>query len=163
MAPPNPIPLKSKTITTWLAFLGGSLGAHRFYLYGSLDGWAWLHGVPTGLGLLGVWRMAQLGQDDPLAWLLIPCLGLMLSGTQLLAIVYGLMPDEKWDERFNQGRQSAPSTGLNVLAVVLALMIGGGVLMATVAFGMMRWAEYSLAMGPNLGEFVNALASHSRQ
>ncbi len=131
-------------IATWLAFLGGSVGAHRFYLHGSRDVWAWLHGVPTAIGLLGVWRMAHLGQDDQLAWLLIPLLGLMLSGTQLLAILYGLMPDERWDARFNGGRKGPPAGWLTVLGVVLSLLIGAGILMSTLAFGMLRSAEYSL-------------------
>lgn len=137
-------PLKSKTIATWLAFLGGSVGAHRFYLYGRHDVWAWLHGVPTAIGLVGVWRMTHLGQDDQLAWLLVPLLGLMLSSTQLQAILYGLMPDERWDARFNGGRPSRPAGWLTVVGVGLSLMIGAGVLMSTLAFGMLRSVEYAM-------------------
>ena len=61
---------KSKTVTTWLALLLGSLGAHRFYLYGRRDVLAWLHPLPTLLGLAGAVRMQNLGQDDHAAWLL---------------------------------------------------------------------------------------------
>jgi TM2 domain-containing membrane protein YozV len=70
---------RSKTASTWLALLGGSLGLHRFYLHGPRDLLAWLHPAPTLVGLVGVLRMRALGQDDHLAWLLIPLLGLMLS------------------------------------------------------------------------------------
>ena len=146
MTPAHPVP-KSKTIATWLALVGGSLGWHRLYLRGSRDWLAWLHLVPTAIGGYGVWRMRQLGQDDHLAWLLIPVLGLMLSATQLLAIVYGLTPDDRWNARHNPG--GAPealhkSGGLAVLGVVSALMVGSGVLMATLAFSMQRAAEYAL-------------------
>ena len=40
-------------------------------------------------------RLRALGQDDRLAWLLIPLLGLMLSLAMLTAIVYALTPDEQ--------------------------------------------------------------------
>jgi len=42
-AVPSATPARSKTIATWLALLGGSLGLHRFYLLGWRDPWAWLH------------------------------------------------------------------------------------------------------------------------
>jgi hypothetical protein len=135
----NTAPYRSKTIATWLALIGGSIGLHRFYLYGLRDRWAWLHPLPTLLGSLGVQRMRDLGQDDQLAGLLIPLLGLVLAGTMLVAIVYGLMPDEKWNARFNpQGRmhQTGWST---VIGVIASLMIGGAVLMATIAFSAERY------------------------
>ena len=34
--------MKSKTLATWLAFLGGPLGLHRFYLHGARDLLGWL-------------------------------------------------------------------------------------------------------------------------
>jgi len=63
----TPLPHRAKWIATWLAVLAGSLGAHRFYLYGKRDSWAWSHLVLAVVGLYGVWRMRQLGQDDQLA------------------------------------------------------------------------------------------------
>src|SRR5207249_11512623 len=86
---------RSKTLATWLALLGGSVGAHRLYLRGPRDVWAWLHAVPTLLGAYGAMRMRALGQDDRLGSVLVLLLGLMLAGTMLLAIVYGLTSDEK--------------------------------------------------------------------
>ena len=55
---------RSKTMATWLAVVGGVLGAHRFYLHGKADPWAWLHLVGTLIGSIGVARMRHLGQDD---------------------------------------------------------------------------------------------------
>lgn len=131
---------RSKTVATWLAFVAGSLGAHRFYLHGKSDIWAWLHPWPTLLGLFGVLRMRLLGQDDQLAWLLIPVLGLMLSQAMLAAIVYGLTSDERWAERFDQPLQ--PTGWGPVLGVIVALMVGGAVLMGTLAFGGQMLFEY---------------------
>ena len=45
---------KSKTVATWLAVIGGTLGLHRFYLHGFGDKLGWLHPLPTAIGLLGV-------------------------------------------------------------------------------------------------------------
>ncbi len=135
---------KSKTWATWVALLGGSLGLHRFYLHGFDDGWGWAHAVPTMAGLYGVHRMRTLGQDDPLAGLLIPLLGLMLAGAMLCAIVHGLTPDTAWNARHNpQGPEHESGWGV-VLGVALALLLGAGVLMATIAFGSQRFFEWQL-------------------
>ena len=135
---------KSKTLATWFALLGGTVGLHRFYLHGFRDRWGWLFVWPSLVGLYGVQRMRHLGGDDHLAWVLIPILGVMLSIAMLTAIVYGLTPDEKWDARFNpQGARSRSGWGA-VIGVVLALMLGAGVLMATIAFSGQRFFEYQV-------------------
>jgi TM2 domain-containing membrane protein YozV len=135
---------KSKTLATWLAFLFGGVGAHRFYLHGTHDPWGWLHLPPTLLGLWGVQRMLAFGQDDRLAWALIPLLGLSLAAGMLAAILYGLTPDERWDARHNGGRPGAHSGWLVILGVIGALMVGAGVLMATIAFSSQRYFESQL-------------------
>ena len=89
--------MKNKTLATWLAFLGGPLGLHRFYLFGFGDMLGWLLPVPTALGVYGLQRVQQWGQDDQLSWLLIPLLGFTIAGCALCAIVYGLMAPEKWN------------------------------------------------------------------
>ena len=136
------IAARSKTVATWLALLGGSLGVHRFYLYGWRDKLAWLHPLPTLLGLAGAVRMHNLGQDDRASWLLIPLLGLMLSIGTLAAIVTGLTPDEKWALRHHPDGTVQPTGWAPVLGVVLALLVGGAVLMGTLAFGGQMFFEY---------------------
>jgi len=37
---------RSKSLATWIAVLGGSLGLHRFYLHGLRDPLGWLHPLP---------------------------------------------------------------------------------------------------------------------
>ena len=133
---------KSKTLATWVALIGGSLGLHRFYLHGFRDRWGWLFLWPSLVGLYGVQRMRHLGGDDHLAWALIPLLGMMVAIGMLSAIVYGLTPDERWNARFNPTGPQHHMGWATVIGIVIALVVGGGVLMATLAFSAQRYFEY---------------------
>ncbi len=133
---------KSKTLATWLALLGGTLGLHRLYLHGRRDVLAWLHPVPTLAGLVGVQRMLDLGQDDRVAWLLLPWLGLMLAQTALCAIVYALTADAVWDARRNPGASVHTTSWGPVLGAIAALIVGATALMATIAFSAQRFFEW---------------------
>jgi hypothetical protein len=135
---------RSKTLATWLAVIGGAFGAHRFYLHGWRDLIAWLYPLPTLLGLAGVQRMRAFGQDDRVAWVLIPLLGLALSAAMLSAIVYGLTPDDKWAVRHNPGQPPQATGWAPVLGVIVALLVGSSVLMGTVAFSGQRFFEWQL-------------------
>jgi hypothetical protein len=132
---------KHKAVATWLSLTVGIFGLHRFYLHGPRDRWAWAFPLPTLLGLIGLQRMDTLGQDDRLAWVLIPFLGISLVAALLGGIVYGLMPDERWNERFNAGRPASTGGWAAVIGVVLCLFIGGTTLMATIAFSAQRYFE----------------------
>lgn len=134
---------RSKTIAAWLALLGGTIGLHRLYLKGLGDVLGWLHVLPTSLGLFGVMRLREIGQDDRLAWMLIPLLGLMISQAMLHAIIYGLTSDARWAERQGQPEQD---TGWGpVFAVIAALLIGSTVLVGSIAFGIQKFFEWQLA------------------
>jgi hypothetical protein len=133
---------RSKTAATWIALAAGALGGLRFYLHGARDALGWLHWPPTLLGLWGAWRMHALGQDDRLASLLVPLLGLMLSIAMLSAIVTGLTPDERWDARHNAGHEPRATRWGPVLGAIVALMVGGIVLMGTIAFTGQRFFEW---------------------
>ena len=135
---------KSKTLATWVALLVGSLGLHRFYLYGFKDRLGWFYWVPTFLGLHGIQRVQDHGLDDHLSWALIPLLGLMIAQAMLAAILYGLTPDERWDARHNPGQPVHPTRWAPVLGVITALLVGAGVLMATIAFSGQRYFEYQV-------------------
>jgi len=133
---------KSKTLATWIALVFGSVGLHRFYLHGFRDRWGWLFFAPTMVGLYGVQRMRALGANDHLAWALIPLLGAMLAIAMLTAIVYGLTPDDKWNARFNPNGPAHRMNWATVIGVAAALIVGGAVLMATIAFSAQRYFEY---------------------
>jgi hypothetical protein len=139
---------RSKTLATWLAVLGGTLGLHRMYLHGLGDGWAWAHAVPTALGLIGLHRVQTLGQDDRLAWLLLPLLGLSIAAAMLTAIVHALTPDERWDAVHNPGRPGAGTGWGPVLAAVTALLVGGTALMGAIAYGGQKFFEWQLEAAP---------------
>ena len=148
----DPADVRSKTLATWLAVVGGSVGLHHFYLRGLRTRWGWLYPLPTLVGLAGIVRMRDLGVDDRLAWALVPWLGVTISVGMLCAIVYGLTTDAKWARLYagdpakpvvqvtREEDDESPPPGIvhtgwaPVLGVILALMIGGGVLMGTIAF-----------------------------
>ena len=146
--PPRTQGYRSKTVATWLALVAGSAGLHRFYLHGLRDRWGWLFIVPTMVGLYGVQRMRLLGADDHLAWLLIPWLGLTLSISMASAIVYGLTADAPWNARFNPTGPQHHTGWPTILGVATALIVGAGVLMATIAFSAQRYFEYQLEAAP---------------
>jgi hypothetical protein len=128
----------------------GRSGAHRLYLHGAADKLAWAHWPPTLLGIAGAERMSALGQDDRLAWVLVPLLGLMLAQAAGFAIFHALTPDERWDARHNPALPGRETRWGAVLAAVAALMLGGIVLIGTIAFSIQKAFEVQLeaAAGP---------------
>ena len=148
--------MKNKTIATWLTFWGGPLGLHRFYLKGFGDTLGWLLPVPTALGIYGFQRVQALGVDDQISWLLIPLLGFTIAGCALNAIVYGLMPAEKWNAKFNP--QAAPDTSAGqtqwstVIGIATALLIGTAILMSSLAFSFQRYFEYQIESARDISQ-----------
>jgi hypothetical protein len=163
---PAPVSVPSKTLATWIAVIGGSLGLHHVYLGGRGRWLAALYPLPTLAGLAGVLRMRALGVDDRLGWLLVPWLGVTISAGMLCAIVIGLTSDARWARRHGGGSaladppradsdpnevededDEAPPglvhTGWGpVLGVIIALMVGGGVLVGTIAFSVQKLFEW---------------------
>ncbi len=139
---------RNKTVAIWLIFLGGPLGLHRFYLKGFGDLLGWLLPIPTALGLYGIERVQQFGQDDHWSWVLIPLLGFTIAACALNAIIYGLMTPEKWNARFNPplDPEAAPgqTSWVTVLGVAIALLVGGAVLVASMVFSFQRYFEYQI-------------------
>lgn len=140
--------LKNKTLAAWLAFLGGPLGLHRFYLHGLGDALGWLLPIPTALGLYGIERVLQHGLDDGWSWVLIPLLGFNIAGCALTAIVYGLSSPEKWNARHNPQAPADARPGhtswFTIGAVVCALLVGTTALMSSIAFSFQRYFEYQI-------------------
>ena len=140
--------MKNKTLTAWLSFIGGTLGLHRFYLYGFKDWLGWLLPIPTALGIYGIYRVQQYGLDDPWSWVLIPLVGFTYAGCAYTAIYYGLMQPEKWNGQFNpQAASDAPAgqTGWpTVFALALSLAVGTAVLTASIAFSFEHYFQYQI-------------------
>ncbi|HSV35332.1 MAG TPA: hypothetical protein VLI46_07225 [Ramlibacter sp.] len=143
--------MKNKTVAAWLAFLGGPLGLHRFYLHGLGDLLGWALPIPTALGIYGLQRVQRYGVDDMWSWVLVPLLGFTVAGCALTAIVYGLTSREKWNARFNRAAGEDAVAGgtswFTIGAVVLSLLVGTTVLMASIAFSFQRYFEYQVEEG----------------
>jgi hypothetical protein len=153
---------KSKTLTTWLATWGGSLGLHRFYLYGWRDGLAWLWLTVTSIGVYGFYRARVCGQDDQLSWVLLVPLGLSVSAAALMGLIHGLMTDERWNARFNPQGRAHVSNGLTVLGAITALFLGATALVSTIALSGQRYFEYqTLQVEPQTSRPFNVLMCHA--
>ncbi len=137
--------MKNKTTAVWLTCLLGPLRIHRRYLLGRFDLLACLLPIPTLLGAYGVYRARTLGVDDVLSWILMPLLGFTLAGCALNAIVYGLQSTEAWNKRFNPGAPSEAAAGsthwLTVFGLIVSLLLGTTVLMASLAFTIQHYFE----------------------
>lgn len=148
--------IKNKTLAAWLAFLGGPIGLHRFYLFGFSDGLGWIWSIPSALGWYGVQRVQQFGVDDHWSWVLIPFLGGSIAASALNAIVYGLMDKERWNARFNPGQPADSPAGqtrwLTICAIVCALLIGTTSLMASLAFGFQRYFEFQIEQAHEISQ-----------
>ena len=69
----------------------------------------------------------------------------------LTAIVYALTPDEKWDARHNPDHAVVATAWGAVLAAIAALLIGGAVLMGTIAFSGQKFFEWQLEPSAGTG------------
>lgn len=119
---------KNKTFATFLAFIIGGLGAHRFYLFGKKDRWGWAHLATLPLSLLFLYL-----KPGHLLFLAGPLvLSALLGFVEALAI--GVTADERWDHTHNpsSGRRSASGWPLAVL-LVLTLGTGAVALIAAIA------------------------------
>ncbi len=120
---------KNKTAATFLAAILGGIGAHRFYLRGSVDKLALLHlcSVPLAGMVFGL-----APQADGFFKLLPILLSYIVGFVE--ALVIGLLSDEKFDARYNpgSGRQSESHWPLAVL-LVTTMLIGTTTMIATIS------------------------------
>ena len=111
---------KNKTFATFLAVILGSVGAHRFYLRGSLDKLGLIH--LTALPIAGL--VAGLAPEADWFFKALPLLLSTVAGF-LEALVLGVMADEKFDGIYNpqSGKQSQSKWYL-VLLLVITMLLG---------------------------------------
>jgi hypothetical protein len=140
--------MKNKTLATWMTFVGGPFGLHRFYLFGIGDRLGWLISAPTMVGLYGVYRARSFGLDDPWSWVLIPMLGFTIAACAINALVFGLMATEKWNQRYNPQAPVDSASGLTnwftVGGLAASLLVGTTVLMASLAYSFQHYFEYQV-------------------
>lgn len=124
-----PTPHKNKTLATLLAFVLGAVGAHRFYLRGSVDrlGLAHLCSLPIAGLVYGLLPEANA------FYKLLPILVSFIAGC-IEALVIGVTPDEQWDAKFNAGSGKASnSRWYQALLLVVIMLVGMTVLIGTIA------------------------------
>ncbi|HXF46178.1 MAG TPA: NINE protein [Burkholderiaceae bacterium] len=120
------MPFRHKALAALLAFVAGSLGAHRLYL-GQRLWWLPLSVTLTMLPLLAGVR--NWYQSPAFFVLMVP----VVAG-HIEALVLALMPDEHFDARFNRGSARRNASGWDaVLVAIVTLMVGTIVLMTTIA------------------------------
>jgi hypothetical protein len=122
-------PHKNKTAATLLALVLGAVGAHRFYLRGSVDRLGLLHVCSLPIAGL-VYGLAQ--GADPFYKLLPILVSAIVAFIE--ALVIGLRPDDQFDARYNAGslRQSDSNWPL-ALILVSTMLVGTTILIATIS------------------------------
>lgn len=123
---PETMPFRHKTVAALLAFAFGALGLHRVYL--RQRGW-WLSLSITLVTLPLLIGVRNWYQTPAFFLLMVPVLGGFIE-----ALVLALMPDARFDQRFNAGVDRQNRSGWNaVLVAIVTLMVGTIVLLTTIA------------------------------
>ena len=116
---------RRKSLAAFLAFTLGALGAHRLYL--GLRLW-WLPLAVTMASLPLLIGVRNWFQTPAFFVAMIP----FVAGC-IEALVLALMPDAKFDARFNPGSARANRSGWDaVMVAIVTLMVGAIVLMTTI-------------------------------
>ena len=120
-----------------MASLTGALGLHRLYLG---QRWWWL---PLGVTLIALPLIIGVDswyQSPAFFVLMVP----VIAG-YIQALFIALMPDERFDARFNAGQAHHNSSGWDaVLVAVATLFVGAVVLMTTIALLTQTYFEHAL-------------------
>jgi len=128
---------RHKALAALLASLAGALGAHQLYL--GLRLW-WLPLAVTLVALSLIFGVETWYQTPPFFVLMVPVIAGFIH-----ALVIALMPDERFDERFNAGQSRRNRSGWDaVLVAVATLFVGAIVLMTTIALLTQTYFEYAL-------------------
>lgn len=135
-------------------FLPGT-GFNCFYLQGIKSFWGWIQFASLIAGVLGVMLLRTSPESSAAAWVLMVLGFITLEASWLSTIVFGLRPDEKWDSQFNPsflGKQKTESGWPVVIAVILSLVIGAGVMMSFLAIGFEQFFIYQMEEAKKLSQ-----------
>lgn len=111
---------KNKTIATLLAVILGGPGAHRFYLYGARDFFAWNYVMAFTLFVI-----AQLlvRTAHPLGISILAYLPLAILFGWIEAFVIGLTTDQQWDARHNRGLSFQSQSGWQIKGLLALALV----------------------------------------
>ena len=148
--------MKNKTLAAWLSILTGTLGLHRFYMFGWRDAWGWTMVLMSLLGAYGFERAQTMGLDDPLSWFLLPLLGLTIAASALHALYWGLMSQANWNSLYNPSADTEDSAGrtnwFTIIALVLSMMVGTTAMLSSLAYGFQRYFEAQITEAEKLSQ-----------
>lgn len=117
---------RRKSLAALLAFLLGAVGAHRIYL--GRPRW-WLPLAVTALTLPLLIGVRNWYQTPAFFVLMVPVVAGFIE-----ALAIALMPDEKFDRRYNATGGARNDSGWDAVLVAIAtLMVGATVLMTAIA------------------------------
>ena len=130
---------RHKALAALLAAVTGALGLNRLYLGQKL--W-WLPLAITAATLPLLIGVRNWYQSPAFFVLMIP-----VTAGFIQALVVALMPDERFDARFNPGSDRHNRSGWDAVLVAIATLAGGAIaLMATIALLFQTYFEHSLGL-----------------
>ena len=119
------MPFRRKSLAALLAFLLGAVGAHRLYL--GQPRW-WLPLAVTALMLPLLIGVRNWYQSPAFFVVMVPVIAGFIE-----ALVLALMPDERFDARFNGAGERRNNSGWDAVLVAIAtLMIGATVVITAI-------------------------------
>jgi hypothetical protein len=130
---------RHKALAALLAAVTGALGLNRLYLGQKL--W-WLPLAITAATLPLLIGVRNWYQSPAFFVLMVP-----VTAGFIQALVVALMPDERFDARFNHGSDRRNRSGWDAVLVAIATLAGGAIaLMATIALLFQTYFEHSLGL-----------------
>ena len=128
---------RHKALAALLASLTGALGLNRVYLGQRL--W-WLPLVVTLIALPLLIGVKNWYQTPAFFVLMVPVIAGFIQ-----ALIIALMPDDRFDARFNAGQARRNRSGWDAVLVAVATLMGGAtVLMTTIALLTQTYFEHAL-------------------
>jgi TM2 domain-containing membrane protein YozV len=117
------VPFRRKSLAALLAFVLGAFGAHRLYL--GQPRW-WLPLAATALMLPLLIGVRNWYQTPAFFIVMVPVIAGFIE-----ALVLALMPDEKFDRRFNADSGRRNNSGWDAVLVAIATLAVGAIVLMT--------------------------------
>ena len=114
---------RHKAFAALLASMTGAFGINRLYLG---QGWWWLPLAVTVLSLPLTVGVTNWYQTLPFFVLMLPVVAGFIQ-----ALVIALMPDDRFDARFNAGQARRNHSGWGAVLVAIATLLGGAIVLVT--------------------------------
>lgn len=112
---------KNKTLATLLAVFVGGPGAHRFYLYGAKDFFAWNYVIAFSLFVLAQFLVRS---EHPIGIGVIAYFPVAILAGWIEASVIGLTTDKRWDAIHNRGLTYQSQSGWQIKFLLAIALLG---------------------------------------